>query len=655
MARIESIGRGRLVLFFGCLGLLAKSSVAAAAASDLQIYVQQCQTELGFVASDVPALNCNNGTRFVLQGGFINDFLVYKKINDSVDLTAACRWVDQGLPPTHAASIEMIIHNRKNGSTCFFSANNSNAASLNVRTVPVSIVSPTNFPAADTFWVQPRALNAAFLPIYVDELSPDDPGNTNALRCVGCHSQGPYIASIRIAPTLARFGLLNDRHDTRVNMTMSNHYHAVGSGPYNNQDPTKPFGGWDAIIYDNTHGGGCSTACHALAASSSSPTDSLSFLDTVTMLLPSITRDRNEINGANPSPMPPLNLASDYRWINLDTPGDGVETESYVDSLAASGTLVPGLLTGACAQPQIPTNLAAHAVGVDGVNSISGVIFQGGQFQSTDTGDYFRQFSLKDGLVCMNADQDPGRTCHDYDVSYLCKSDTWTPFYNSTVSNGGDDHEERSRVNAQVLAVCGSAPIAMQARTKLVYTSGTFSVALTGPGDRLARFSPYGLTCNNADQPDGTCSNYVVRYEGCVNPDQAVARVVQSTWSGKDLAATSSANNTAVKGQTSNGTNAQKWAVEPVANTEYVRLRNLSTNTYLNLTSQAEAATVVSSTSSTSTSQRWTAELVYGTNQYRLRNLWSGRYLTIASTSDGAALLSQAKNASWASQRWTLQ
>jgi hypothetical protein len=130
--------------------------------------------------------------------------------------------------------------------------------------------------------------------------------------------------------------------------------------------------------------------------------------------------------------------------------------------------------------------------------------------------------------------------------------------------------------------------------------------------------------------------------------------VVQSTWSGKDLAATSGGNNTAVKGQTSNGTNAQKWAVEPVANTEYVRLRNLSTNTYLNLTSQAEAATVVSSTSSTSTSQRWTAELVYGTNQYRLRNLWSGRYLTIASTGDGAAILSQAKNASWASQRWTL-
>ena len=123
------------------------------------------------------------------------------------------------------------------------------------------------------------------------------------------------------------------------------------------------------------------------------------------------------------------------------------------------------------------------------------------------------------------------------------------------------------------------------------------------------------------------------------------------------LAATGSANNTAVKGVPLNSSsNLQQWVLEPVANTEYVRLRDVGTNTYLNVTSQAEASTVVSATSSTATSQRWVLEgVTNGFLQYRLRNLWSGKYLTINNTSTSAPILSQSKNASWTSQRWTVQ
>src|SRR3954468_18188808 len=96
----------------------------AANAETLQASVQQCQNELHFNASDVPALDCHKGIHFAGSGlGPVNDFVGYQRINDSVDLVFACRWVnDTDSDPTYlektAASIELLIHNRQTGSTC---------------------------------------------------------------------------------------------------------------------------------------------------------------------------------------------------------------------------------------------------------------------------------------------------------------------------------------------------------------------------------------------------------------------------------------------------------------------------------------------------------------------------------------------------------
>ena len=630
-------------------------------ATELQTYVQQCGTELHFNASDVPALNCNTGVLFAKEfKTFINDYLIYKRINDTVDLTAACRWLDVDPPnATSAASIEMLIHNRQNGETCFFSAQDTGQDTTHP--VPVAIVSPTNFPSADAFWLSPTQLNNKQLP-YDQGF-----GATDYVRCVGCHTDGPYIASMRIAPMLARFGLLNDRHDTYANMTAANHYHAVGSNAYNDSlSGTNAFKAWDSIIYIKTSNAsnGCSSSCHALASNPNNPPTPtlLSPTGVPFFLLPSMQVDIDQLLNASPPGMPPYDSLSEYRWINLDTPGDGVETESYLDSLNATSTLVPRLFTMNfnCPQPSVPTSISAHTVGVAEENSMStNISVVGGQIKNGNTGEYMRLFSLKDGLVCLNADQDPGITCHDYDVSYLCPNGTWTAFFNQTVnSSGGDDHEERSFVNSQVTAACGgAAPVGIQARSFMNVRGSLVPQIVIGPNDRLARFSQYGLTCNNSDQPDGQCSNYVVNYSSCASPPSAVTNRLTSAWSGMLLAATSSANNTAVKGVPLNASSSlQQWVVEPVANTEYVRLRNVGTNTYLNVTSQSESATVVSSTSSTATSQRWLVEgVTNGFLQYRLRNLWSGKYLTINNTSNFASILSQSKNASWASQRWTMQ
>ena len=155
-----------MVLTFICLGANAET---------LQAYVQQCQSELHFNASDVPAVDCHEGILFAGGSiGPVNDFVGHRRINDAVDLVFACRWVNSAdSDPTYinktAASIELLIHNRQNGATCFFNAKDSypfpipdGDITLARRAVKTAIVSPTNFgsthPNATDYWLQPSEL-----------------------------------------------------------------------------------------------------------------------------------------------------------------------------------------------------------------------------------------------------------------------------------------------------------------------------------------------------------------------------------------------------------------------------------------------------------------------------------------------------------------
>src|SRR3954466_12824162 len=159
-------------LMLVCLGAHAET---------LQTYVQQCQSELHFNASDVPAVDCHEGTLFAGGGvGPVNDFVGHRRINDAVDLVFACRWLNNtDGDPTYndqtAASIELLIHNRQNGSTCFFNAKDSypfpipdGDIEVARRAVKTAIVSPTNFgsahPNANDYWLQPSELEAKRVP-----------------------------------------------------------------------------------------------------------------------------------------------------------------------------------------------------------------------------------------------------------------------------------------------------------------------------------------------------------------------------------------------------------------------------------------------------------------------------------------------------------
>ncbi|HEX2585714.1 MAG TPA: hypothetical protein VHL14_11305 [Steroidobacteraceae bacterium] len=646
--------------------------LVANAASELQNYVQQCQNELQFNASDVPAVDCHNGVLFAGGSvGPVNDFVGYLRITDSVDLVFACRWLnDQDTDLQYrdktAASIELLIHNRQNGSTCFFNAKNSHYVPdpnddipNGRRAVATAIVSPTNFggthPNADDYWLQPSELNAKRVEATALKDQAPAPDMKESIRCVGCHVAGPYIASQRIGPKLADFGLLNNGHDTIVDMKAPNHYHAVGSNPYSYPyDPNaKKFENWDNIIYNNfidqyingssvnTPDGkpdqDCSGACHSIGLKST--VGQLNNAGIV--LIPSL---HFSIDNASDFMAPEYDSA--YRAVNLDTPtnADGAEYETLV----GLGIQYPQFY---CSNP---VSLEAHVV-KNGDLSSTGTDSGGGNriFSTTEMSlipNKLRAFNLRDGLVCVNADQNGG-TCKDYQTAYFCNG-TWTDFQNHTPNSTGDN-ESRSGFTG----LC-SNPGAIQGR----YNKGTAGspdwVTFDGPNDRLAQFNNKGLICVNADQGAGqTCSNYVVRFICPTNSAPLATPSFKSIWSGAMITATAQQTDAETRGQPDNSSwNSQDWVIESIRGTVNVRIRNVWNGKYLNVQNQNESAKIVTYDLNTSwTSMQWTIEPIANSNDVRIKNVWTGKYLTLVDTSNYSAILSQSLNTSWASQRWLLQ
>src|ERR1051325_2674223 len=98
-----SNGRGRVMkrLSFGLVGMfLAISATNANAQETFASYVSTCKTQLAFTDAQMAAiassLNCNSATVFAPNPGSsaVNDFMGYARINDTVDLAFACRWLD---------------------------------------------------------------------------------------------------------------------------------------------------------------------------------------------------------------------------------------------------------------------------------------------------------------------------------------------------------------------------------------------------------------------------------------------------------------------------------------------------------------------------------------------------------------------------------
>jgi len=624
------------------IALLGSSAIANA--ETLAQYVSQCRTDLIIPSTATwSPTDCYDGDLFA-QGGEVSDYIGSRQVTDQVDYVFICRWIKGSkAAPEKAISVEATLHNRQNGKTCFFSA--------------IDSLPPNAESKVSRFVVSPLASNASSYWVTPDEV------NTK-LRCIDCHVSDVYITTPRIAPFLAKRGLLNNGHDTssnvtaddllQLNPTASEKFRAVVTPP----PLISAFATWNSLkhSYASTS---CSGGCHTIGHNSPQQDDITATRKGPDTVLPGIDNQLFMIN--NVGAMPPSAWDSHYRWINLDTTGDGADTENFANAMNATQFLVPYIALpdwSPCGATGVPTRMDALAVGTHPDNAFN-----------TDSvlwlTEKLRTFNAKDGLSCMNADQDSGVRCRDFDVSYLCPNGQSTAYYNRTANTGmGDDNELRNTaINNLINSTCGTGvkPLGIKARFYVPTRGGNVPQYVTGPADRLARFSQFGLTCNNADQPDGTCNNYVVRYQGCALPPATATKRLTNVFTGKVLTASANTNGAPAKGQPlTPAWNTQAWSVEVVKNTEYVRVKNNGTNTYLNVTSNAEQALVLTSTSaSTAPGQMWIVEPIIYSTDFRLKNLASGRYLTsqdpaLAGDPNYLAIYSQAKNTGWTSQRWVI-
>src|SRR5690348_1092638 len=128
-------------------------------AETLAQYVTACKQQVGFTS--LPNnLNCSsNGVQFATANNpfdpesslATNDYVGHSRISDTVDLVFACRWVGGSDSTPTAYSIELKVHNRQNGNTCFFEANDDNPPGVTPakKQVSANIVSPTVLNAAN--------------------------------------------------------------------------------------------------------------------------------------------------------------------------------------------------------------------------------------------------------------------------------------------------------------------------------------------------------------------------------------------------------------------------------------------------------------------------------------------------------------------------
>jgi len=423
-------------------------------------YVQRCKSELDF--ETIPRFDCRGvnfrprtNTRFFQV---TNDWVAYRRVTDQVDAVFACRWVQDDEGSSRAASGEMIVHNRQTGGTCFFELRTEEGGGA--------------FGVPSTYPVSPTHANAVYT---WEEL-----GRFNRVGnkvCTECHAAGPYIASPQIADALARFGLMNDGHDT----LNSRYYPVIPGADYKDPVAQRRF----TLPIDNATTS-CAVGCHVIAnqplrVAGCGPGHAQWPLcespnNVGNILMPGINVIIDFIGKNNL--MPPTIQGSDYRWINRDSP---YASATDKESLSSLRSLHPKLTC------DNPSYLQARRVNSDVV------------LDSRDFPDNLTYFNLRDGLVCEN----PGRAtsgCKDYETRYKCSGE-WTAWKGSPINPSGD-YEQRSKFTG-----CEN-PTDIQAR----YRETNYWKIIDGPRDRLRTFNHETLECRNSDQDNGQCGNYSVRY-----------------------------------------------------------------------------------------------------------------------------------------------
>jgi len=602
----------QLFMLLVCAAISTNAAIAQTIDPSIDEQVAVCMVELEF--DYFPASSCLGPDAQRVEQGAQFDILGHIALTDDVDAVFHCGGVDEAARTFGGRrGLELIIHNRKSGKTCFFRATNREGS---ISTPEERM--PVDFPTLTA--PHPTDPNRDFWRVGPDGFF------SFSQDCFACHTAGgPYLMSQFSVNAMATFGLINDGHNTTFELP-----------------ETVPFG--DAnyqIINANIERGkvqneflttrepiGCNNSCHHLTRND-----------------PNIAGIGSDIVGdlskglEDSNLMPPYNDENNpFRWLNVDSLDNGEDRETFADARTQYSRLLQ-----VC---DAPGELEAHAVGSPY------------NFSTANTlPDELEIFNLREGLKCVDNQQADGK-CNDYKTRYLCplpnKIDyQWSTWYDVDDPGSTMDDETRQTLINRNLPICSGAK-AIEAST----TQNGITFSAYGANDRLAEFNPYGLKCKNSDQvAGGKCSNYVVRYKNCGAPPQIEIHRIVNVWSGQRLTASSWDNNTEIRAQSPSHTwPSQSWGLEPVEGTPYVRIKNMYSNLYLNVEKDEEYSRVLSYYYQESWgSQLWIVEPVAGSNQIRLRNEWTNRYLTVNDQSSNASVRAQAFHRDWSSQRWTWQ
>jgi serine protease len=204
---------------------------------------------------------------------------------------------------------------------------------------------------------------------------------------------------------------------------------------------------------------------------------------------------------------------------------------------------------------------------------------------------------------------------------------------------GADNYSAKNGTSISAPMVVGAAALMLSANTSL-----TADQVMAILKQTVSPF-PTSQTCSG-------CGSGILNVSAAVAAASIQKKHITSVWTGRQLTASGPGNNAPTKGQPyTPAWNTQEWAIEPVPNSTYVRLRNTGTNTYLNCSTTAENAIVETYASREWSNQQWIVEDVSAT-EFRLKSVFSGKYLTIRDGSDYSGIYSQALVPMWPSQKW---
>ncbi|XP_038629499.1 uncharacterized protein si:dkey-205h13.2 isoform X1 [Scyliorhinus canicula] len=127
---------------------------------------------------------------------------------------------------------------------------------------------------------------------------------------------------------------------------------------------------------------------------------------------------------------------------------------------------------------------------------------------ASGSGDNTAECSISTGFVCVNNEQNDGN-CEDYRIRFTCPEsfcNCRTEWFDRDNPSGNGDYENLMNLRKEYPDQICNNPMACEVET-------TTGIPASGSGDNIPQCNiSYGFACVNAEQEDGSCEDYKIRF-----------------------------------------------------------------------------------------------------------------------------------------------